>query len=354
MKKNRVRLIICGLVFIPALISGLFLIWQKRASFSFQNGQAEGGDAVNDGRTSETQSNLPKNPISGLPCENANRRPIAIMLSSDKEARPLSSISQADLVFEMQVVEGSVTRLMEVFICQDPQVIGSVRSARHDFIPLAAGLDAIYAHWGGSHFALDKLKTGIIDNLDALPNPNNVFYRQSGIAMPHDGFTSMARMINTAGKLGYRTTGKFSGYPHYLENELLSGKSQAKVLRVDYSGEFRVSYEYDHESNSYFRFRGNLKEIDKNTGQQVEAKNIVIMRAESWPLEGDYNEVQVEGEGKAEYYLNGEFFKGTWEKDKKNIASKLFFYNEKGEEVKFVQGSIWVEIVDPGLAVSWQ
>ncbi len=336
-------MIVCGFIFIPALFLGLFLIWQKQTTFKFQQGQA-----------SETSANLPKSPISGLLCENAGRRAMAVILSSDKEARPLSGISKADLVFEMQVVEGSVTRLMAVFICEDPLVIGSVRSARHDFIPLAAGLDAVFAHWGGSHFALDKLKTGIIDNLDALPNPNNVFYRQSGIPMPHDGFTSMARIINTAKKLGYRTEGKFIGYSHLSESEFLSGKRQAKVLRVDYSGEFRVSFEYKPESNSYFRFRGNLKEIDKNPGQQVEAKNIVIMRAESSVLEGDYNEVRVEGEGKAEYYINGGAFKGTWKKDKNNVASKLFFYSEKGEEVKFVPGAIWVEIVDLGLAVTYE
>lgn len=352
MKRKKVKIIFWGLFFASVLALGLFLILQKKSGFAIMNQKAEpsGQKAI----VLVSANAGPKSPLSGLVCENANRRPFAVMLSADQEARPLSGISQADLVFEMPVVEGGVTRLMAVFVCESPSVIGSVRSARHDFIPLAAGLDAIYAHWGGSHFALDRLKAGIIDNLDALPNPSNVFYRQSGIPMPHNGFTSMPRLVNTAKKLGYRTEGKFSGYQYLLESEVLSQTPTAKILRVDYPGEFRVSYEYIPEKDSYLRYRGGLKEIDKNNRQQVEVKNVVIMRAKSRWLENQYNEVEVEGEGKTEFYINGEFYKGIWKKDKKNIGSKLFFYDEKGQEVKFAPGQIWVEIISPETMVSWE
>jgi hypothetical protein len=300
------------------------------------------------------QPSGPKSPISGLACENGERRPIAVMLGGDTVARPLSGIAEADLVFEMQVIEGSITRLMAVFVCAAPGQIGAVRSARHDFIPLATGLDAIYAHWGGSSFALDKLKTGIADNIDALPNPYSAFYRQSGIAAPHNGFTSISRLLGAAGKLNYRIVGEFAGYPHLSEAEVSDRGQEKKILRISYAPPFNIGYEYSPEKNSYLRYRGGTKEIDKNTGNQVEAKNVVIMRAISRPLEGQYNDVQVEGEGASEYYLNGRAKNGTWKKDKSEANSKLFFYDEKGQEIKFVPGSIWIEIADPGIAVTWE
>jgi len=348
-RKN--RLAILKAAFIMAFILGLFLIWEKRSTFKIVSQQLKP-----DSKEEQIieQSTGPKSPISGLVCENAERRPVAVMLGGDTVARPLSGIAEADLVFEIQVVEGSITRLMTVFVCATPVQIGSVRSARHDFIPLALGLDAIYAHWGGSHFALDKLKTGIADNIDALPNLYSAFYRQSGIAAPYNGFTSINRLLYAAKNLDYRTVGKFVGYPHLTNAETLEHGQEKKFLNISYAPPFDVSYEYNPETNSYFRFRGGTKEIDKNTGAQVEAKNVVIMRAVSQPLEGQYNDVQVEGQGKAEFYLDGDFKSGTWKKDKSDPNSKLFFYDEKGQEIRFVPGSIWIEIADPGMPVTWK
>lgn len=349
MRRKKIKLVILNVAFALALISGLFLIWQKRSIFVVEPDHSQ---TDLEEQLQAAKENLPISPISGLHCENANRRPIAVMLSGDLETRPLSGIGQADIVFEMEVVQGSITRFMAVFICASPVEIGSVRSARHDFIPLALGLDAIYAHWGGSYFALEKLKTGIIDNLDALPNLYNSFYRKAGIEAPHNGFTSITRLLNAAKKLDWRTTGEFVGYPHLGDNPVHN--QERKTLTIQYAFPFEVRYEYDPKTNSYLRFRNDTKEIDKTTGKQVGAKNVVIMRAQSLPLEGQYNDVQVEGEGKAEFYLNGQEIKGSWKKDKANQKSKLFFYDEKGQEIKFVPGSIWIEIADPGMSVTWE
>lgn len=352
MRRKKVKYIISGVVLILALGSGLFLVLQKKANFETNPVDIKNEAQING--ESETESSGPLSPISGIPCENGERRPFAVMLSGDAITRPLSGIGQADLVFEMTVVENSITRLMAVYVCSSPSQIGSVRSARQDFIPLADGLDAIYAHWGGSHFALDKLKTGIIDNMDALPNPYNIFYRQSGIEAPHNGFTSMTRLSNGAQKLGYRTSSEFTGYLHLSDQEIFSHGKESKILTIDYAGPYKVAYHYDPETNSYWRWRGNEKEIDKNTKTQVSAKNVLIMRALSHVLEGQYNEVQVEGQGQAEYYLNGQASNGTWKKNAKDPKSKLTFYDVKGNEIKFVPGSIWVEIVDPGLVVKYE
>lgn len=290
--------------------------------------------------------NLPKNPITGLACQRANQRPFAVMMASDEIARPLSGISSADLVFEMPVVSGGITRLMAFYNCELPNEIGSIRSARHDFIPLAQGLDAIFVHWGGSHFALDKLNRKIIDNIDALRNPYSAFYRQKGIASPHNGFSSGNRLINSADKLGYDSENNFEGYPHYESREL-EAESRKLSVKIGYPYPFNIKYEYNPETNSYKRWRGNKPEIDKINSKQVEVKNVVVMRAQSRQIEGQYNDVDIEGEGDLEVYRSGEIIKGKWRKNESDKKSKLYFLNEQGEEIKFVPGKIWVEIVEP-------
>lgn len=143
--------------------------------------------------------------ITGEGCENYNHRPYAVMMAADTRTRPLSAIASADLVVEMPVLKGGITRIMAFFNCKRPPEIGSVRSARHDFITLAASFDAIFAHWGGSKMSLDLLKASSIDNIDALINPQNVFYRKYSIAPPHNGFTSYDKLDSTAQFLGYKS-----------------------------------------------------------------------------------------------------------------------------------------------------
>jgi len=292
--------------------------------------------------------------ITGEKCENYNRRPIAIMLAEDPIARPLSGIAEADLVIEMPVITGSITRMMAVFQCGSPEEIGSVRSARHDFIPLALGLDAIYAHWGGSHFALDKLDKGIINNLDAMINPYNSFFRKSGIAEPHNGFTSIDRLINAAKKLGYRLENRFVGYPH-LDNSNPPAGGQKGRLIIGYGNHYKVYYDYDPEENIYRRWRDNQREIDKNNGNQVKASVVIVMKTESRMIEPpDYNEVDVEGEGEAIIYQNGEEIKGYWKKEGSYSNSKLQLLNKNGEEIEFVPGKIWIELSEQGQENKWE
>ncbi len=288
-------------------------------------------------------------PISGLPCKNYKRRPIAVMLSEDPSARPLSGLSSADLVVEMPITQGGINRMMAVYVCGNPSEIGSVRSARHDFIPLAMGLDAIFAHWGGSHFALDKLNNGITDNIDALKYSHTAFWRQANLSPPHNGFTNIEKLTAQAKKLGYRTTGNFEGYQH--ENIKTATANPKATLIIGYPGIYKVKWQYDPANNSYLRWRGNKPEKDFLTRGQIRAKNIVIMRANSRELEGQYNDVDVEGSGKASFYFDGQIIRGSWTKAGHYQKTKLYFYDESGQEIKFQPGQIWIEIIDPNRTV---
>jgi len=338
-------------ILIILIILGIILFWQIGSRSIIINGKKIEGENFN----SVNKGNV--NPITGLECENYNRRPIAVMLAEDPTTRPLSGIASADLVIEMPVITDSITRMMGVFICENPEEIGSVRSARHDFIPLAMGLDAIYAHWGGSHFALDKLNNGIMSNIDAMENPYNAFWRKSGIPMPHNGFTSTARLINTAEKLGYRLTNRFEGYLH-LKNSKIGVQSptlSSGKLFVYYSGNYNVYYKYNPKTNSYKRWRAEIPEIDKLKNEQVEVQNVIIMRAASRMIEPpDYNDVDIEGTGEATIYLNGEEIKGSWKKEGRDKSTKLYFLDQEGKEIEFVPGKIWIEIVEPYQEVKWE
>jgi len=336
------KLITISLLIVLAL--GLIFVWQ------------------NSGRTIEINDQLAQSvsqiegdkisPLSGMACDNYQRRPLAVVLASDPIARPLFGLSQADLVIEMPVITGSITRMIAFFVCNDPNEVGSLRSARHDFIPLAQGMDAILVHWGGSHFALDKLNAGIMDNIDALKNPYNAFYRESSKPQPHNGFTSLSRLANSAKKLNYRFVNIFEGYSFIKE---ASQQSDDKVLKIYYSRPYYVSYQYDSETNSYLRYRDNLREMDAENNQQIKAKNIVVMKVFSKQIQGpDYNDLDLEGSGNCQIYQNGIVLNCTWQKSEIKPYSKLKFLDQNDQEIPFVQGQTWIEIIEPNQEVIWE
>jgi len=347
MKKIKIILI----VIIIFIIAGVIFWFFGNRSVSIEKG--------NQNQNNENKSQI--SPVTGEKCENYNRRLIAVMLANDAINRPLSGMSQADVVIEMPVITGGITRIMAIYGCEIPKEIGSVRSARHDYIPLALGFDAIYAHWGGSHFAYDQLNKNIINNIDAMVNSYDAFYRTSDLEPPYNGFTSLDRLINSAKKLGYNLENKFAGYPHLEKSNsklpaLPDGtKSTGGKLTIGYGGEFRVSYSYNKSENVYQRYRNNLRETDKNNGNQAEVSVVVVMRAESHMIEEpNYNEVDVQGEGEAKVYQNGEEIKGIWRKTGNYTNSKLTFLDSNAKEIKFAPGKIWIEIVEPNTEVKWE
>jgi hypothetical protein len=303
-------------------------------------------------------------PFSGLPCDNWNRRPIGVMEAADLSVRPDSGFSSADLVLEMPAITASITRLTGVYVCNDPKEVGSIRSTRHDYIALAAGWDAILTHWGGSHFAGDILNKGVIDNLDLNGSyghkASECGFRKEGVPAPDNGFANFSTLLDCAKKAGYRMEDKFAGYPHQTEASA-DQRPSGGHLRVGFAGPFAVDYDYDKATNTYLRSWNKVADTDANNGQRLAPKNVAVVIASSEQIEGQYNNVQIGdpqydsvGEGDAFYYFNGKEVKGKWKKDKSKWASKLFMYDESGQEVKFVPGQIWVEVLEPGQALKWE
>ena len=336
-------------------------------------------------------------PLSGLPCEHYNRRPIAVMQPVDLQARPVAGFSQADMVFEMPNPAAGifVTRLLGVYLCDIPDEIGAMRSARHDYINVAKGLDAIFVGWGGSAFAVKKLNDGVIDNLDCNGEggkkaPQCCFRKErTGLMRGEDtGFAKGEKLLSCAKEFGYRMESKFAGYAHQVE-QAIENRGNGGHLTIGFPGMMKADYDYDKESNSYLRTWGNVEDKDRNNNKRIAPKNIVVLIAENeqilaevdytargvqdpwagledWEktgprnISGRYNNIQLgdpwfdtKDSGEIMYYMNGQEFKGSWRKNKASLDSKLYFYDESGAEVKFVPGQIWVEVLTPDQKFTW-
>ncbi len=317
---------------VAAIVVGGFLL----AKIGDKSIEISGENAING--TENKAPKIGKSLIAGIECENYDARPYAVMLSSDKEARPLSGVGGADMVFEMPVVDNGFTRMMAIYQCGRPKELGSVRSSRLDFVPLALGLNVIYAHFGGEHTVLEELNSGVIDNIDGLKYDGTIYYRKNSIPRPHNAFTNFDLLGEISSKLGYKLDGSEVSYPHDNDDKSKGEVEPQAIFNTD----FQVVWKYNKDTNSYSRSRAGKPEIDKNTGKQVEAKNVVIMKTTWSPINKDYIRVKTVGSGGLLVYKNGMVVTGTWEK--KDDHAKLYFYDQKHKEIPFVPGSTWVEV----------
>lgn len=288
----------------------------------------------------------PRSPLTGLLCANATRRPIAVMLASDPEARPLSGIGQADIVFEMPVTPNGITRMMAVYQCQEPDELGSIRSARADFIPLAQGLDATLAHWGGERDTLSALNGGVIDNIDALAYEGTTYYRKRGVPAPHNGFTTLWLLREKADELSYAASSSTETIPHHAatapEHNIAS---LVDTIRVDWPQHMDVEFRYDQQRNEYARLRGGTPEIDADTDQQVRTSVVIVMNTTSIFLYDQYIGVRTTGQGSAIIYQDGKSISTLWKKT--NASDMLTFTDSRGKAIPLAPGPIWVLIDAP-------
>lgn len=283
--------------------------------------------------------------LSGTPCERYNKRPVAVMLASDPEARPLAGISQADMVFEMPVTPNGITRMMAVFQCNDPERIGSIRSAREDFIPLAQGIDAILAHWGGERDALASLDGGVMDNIDALKYEGTTFFRDATIARPHNGFTSLTLLGKRASALDYRAT---TSLDPYVRSTLRPDRKLGSIVdevRVAWPQGMDVLFSYDSTSNTYLRSRGGTPEMDTANGKQAHASVVVVVETEAAFVRDQYIHVETLGTGVATIWQNGQRISAHWKKERP--TDMLQFIDSAGASIPLERGVIWVLIDAP-------
>ncbi|MDA1168928.1 MAG: DUF3048 domain-containing protein [bacterium] len=301
------------------------------------------------------QVNRETSGLSGMPCAHPNRRPIGVMLAGDPINRPMSGFSKADMVFELPVLVSNVTRLTGVYQCGEPTDIGSVRSVRHDYLFLLEGIDGIMAHWGGSYHALNRIAAGEFQSISALTNPHNAFFRKNHLPAPYNGFTTYERLWNAVEKLGIRTTTTFKGY-NFKDDVALSERIAGGTLDIAWPGAFRVSYEYNKDTNRYQRYWAGVKQIDAEDKQVVAPSAIAVMRATNTYADGEggYNEMAIEGKGDLTVYQDGKAIVGTWTKNELEKKDPIHFLNDKGEPIVFTKGQVWVMAVDPAIAVNWQ
>ncbi|HEX6508885.1 MAG TPA: DUF3048 domain-containing protein [Chloroflexota bacterium] len=295
-------------------------------------------------------------PLTGQPVSRsvADRRAIAVIFDNfSPDARPQSGLDQASLVFET-LAEGGITRFMGVYQEHDAPKTGPVRSTRLYFNSWAAGLDVIFGHDGGNVDALQQLPSlTTVYNIDAdrVVGP---FYRTSDRAAPHNEYTSTSALRSYAESHGGATTGAPDAIPH--KSDAPSGQRPAQfTINIQFSySDYNVTWQYSPVTNDFARFMGGAPHLEASTGQQLRAKNVIVMRTVETPAYDPYTpgaiHLATTGTGAATVYEDGKAIQGHWSKP--SIDSPLQWLDNANNPIPLNKGPTWIEVVPQGNSVT--
>jgi len=310
------------------------------------------------------------------------RRPLVVMIENHTDARPQSGLSKADIVYEA-VAEGAITRFMAVFYCADAAYalqgdydLGPVRSARTYFLDWASeyGDYPLYVHVGGAGQCNDPTvdpRAKALCQIEKYGWKNKETWSDLDqwalgvkecrreetrvgheVATEHQMYCSSYALWQKAAARNL-TDVNYANVPwdknfrmwQFKEDAPSSGAVSPEFdFWRDYK-DYRVRWDYDRQTNSYKRSNGGSPHIDFNTKEQLTAKNVVIQfTQEKGPLDEHKHLLYTTvGTGRALIFQDGLVIEGTW--SKKSRTDRTLFYDNKGKEIKFNRGPIWIEIL---------
>lgn len=308
-----------------------------------------------DTTTTETTTEAPKptnvNPFTGAAdlSESAiGARPVAIMVENSPEARPQWGLSTPDVILE-GVVEGGVSRMMWIYadVAKMPKV-GPVRSARHDYVEIAQGMNAIYIHWGGSNLAYDKINAIGMKDIDAMKD-GVTFKRDSSRAAPHNGYTNGELIAKAIANKKLTTQATGTGWTMFkvLEDgtRLPFGDATggAVEVKVQFSSGYKYTFKYDKDKNVYTSHLNGKAVKDGLDSKEVAFSNLIVMYSATKTVDGDGHQDWDLASGEALYISQGAGEKITWKKGDAN--SPLKFYGTDGKELVVNKGKTWIGVI---------
>ncbi|HHX36878.1 MAG TPA: DUF3048 domain-containing protein [Clostridiaceae bacterium] len=311
--------------------------------------------------TAETTAPEQVGPVSrlnGLPMDEAdlNRRILAVTFDNHPAARPQAGLRQADIVYEIKV-EGTYTRYMALYQYEDPELVGSIRSARDCFLDRTVEFNACYAHFGGSYLALQRIEQYQYSDLNGMSNASGAMYRNNdtGKSSPHNVYADVAKLREQMADSGEDFDVEFIGYPFNTEPLAPEGGDVAEQVTLQYASDNQTSYEYDADTGKYLRYKEGTLDVDENDNEPLLVENIIIQKSLSYIDPAPLRTVEQIGSGEGFYVSRGKYIPIIW--DKPEELAQTAYYIQTGDEwvpIKLNPGQTWIQVVDPDTPLTFE
>lgn len=292
------------------------------------------------------------------------QRICAVMVNNITKARPTRGLSEAKIVFEIKV-EGGITRFMAMY--EDYKTIpevGSVRSARDQFLQLLIPTWGFYVHEGPhqnqpTNWMLRDYEYG---ELDLQPNLGGLAWRDQdrlnqGYATEYTMYTDGEHITNVIEKNNLDTQRTyispiFSFVPYNEPARELEGGNLDEI-GIIHSASYRTIFHYNNGNNYYDMSQYNAsahavqKSVDENTGEQLHFDNVIVLFApmtlySNSPLvKVDYGNI-----GIGFYFSGGQYEIIRWAKGAPDQPLRLLVNDDTETGLLINPGTSYVAVVD--------
>jgi hypothetical protein len=327
----------------------------------------------------------PVNPLTGEEVASwdlVTRRPLAVKVENDAQARPQSGIVDADLVYE-ELVEGGITRFICVYLSREASSIGPTRSARPSDIDITFFLNPLLICSGGSSSVMSMIQAS---GMMYIEEDDTHFWRERTRRAPHNLYTSTALLRQYLLERGdafdsLLDSGLYFAEPQEEAEEeepvpaagageevageegTAQGKSvmvaKATTINVAYKAAMcAASYQYDASVGKYLHSIQGAPHNDLTTGARVAPRNVIIQyvtvtNSGLRDVTGAAVPVsQVTGSGKCLVFTGGEVYHATWQKGSRSVPTT--FSDENGNPVPLRPGQTWIHLISEDIPVTYQ
>ena len=293
----------------------------------------------------------PRGVLSGRPLNRniIRRRPVAVKVANNPEARPQWGLQTADIVY-VHPTEAQITRYTAIYQSLLPNRIGPTRSARLIDVEIAREYQCLLAHVGGSPGVLERLQVlGPLD-VEGLYFPlGRVFYRTTDAQPPNNTYIDAQNLSLEGRARGLPANVDIDSWEFDLPGAEYSDGLQTVSLpsQPEYPELYRSFYSYDPGQANYLRFLAARPHVDGASGQQIRVDNVVVQ----WTNIHDSQIVEdhlgalskiipLTGNGRAIIFTGGRMTEGRWSRG--GPTERTRFQDESGRPVAFKPGNTWI------------
>ena len=288
-------------------------------------------------------------PVNGLPMPSGSNNSIVIGIKNDNNvrARPQSGPQKADAVFEV-LVEGGMTRFINIFYQSDTSYHGPIRSARPTDPTVLRPLGGVLVASGATGGLIPEINDmGVPVITDRRPE----YFRISSRKAPHNLYADTSKLKSIAVSKGYKKVNVPQplfpwGDPTFENwqnnsflNLVFSGYTETTWT---WNGSSYLRTYYDAYQNQNKNNIHNWLDENGNTGQ-ISVDTVIALFCEPYVHPLQLPSVKTVGEGRAIILHAGKMLDAKW---KRGSNLDPFHITDNNNNILYVpKGKVWISLV---------
>ncbi len=298
-----------------------------------------------------TQNYLPgiNSPVNGLPMSPNSNNSIVIGIKNDNNvrARPQSGPQKADAVFEV-LVEGGMTRFINIFYQSDISYHGPIRSARPTDPTVLRPLGGVLVASGATGGLIPEINDmGVPVITDRRPD----YFRISSRKAPHNLYADTQKLKSTAVSKGYKKVN--TPQPLFPWGDPTFDNWQGNsFLTLPFSGYTETTWTWNGSTylRTYYDAYQNQKydnihywsDENGNTGQ-ISFDTVIALFCEPYVHPLQLPSVKTVGEGRAILLHGGKMIDAKWKRGSNLDPFHIF---DRNNNILYVpKGKVWISLV---------